>query len=582
MAIQIPKNRILKQNNYGDTSLDIVESFNLDLSSNLGAIKLTPHLRGRSVGDTGLKTVVSIDFYRDRYWALTDDVVFYSGVNPSAPSNGFTLDNTVNAPSTVLYEYSSLKVFNDKLYVVEGQGFRVLSGGTWSNPITTGLVSNSMHLLTVFGDKLYVTNIASNSQRIYNVNTSDVLSTTGTGTIDVGTVGIATFLDKSQNSIWAGYCDFGTGKGLVIQWDGETENLATQRIELESGVLAGCILDNVPYILNTQGRIMAYNGSSFVEVERLFKKSPFSFYNQSSSGADSFERLIHPNGMVVTDEGTILMLIKNTNKDSGSYENTIPSGIYEYDPKIGLYHKYSITNNTNGDEDYGQQRLLEVGGLFFRRIVSTQGSAQGIIVAGARVFTDATSSTYGIWYDQTLNTVQKWGYFITSKLLSAGASDTWMKIYAIYKKLLNNTDKIVVKYRTVEATPTQATITWTNSNAFTTTTNVSGYSVGDEVQVVNGKGAGKSAHILSITVASGTYTVTLDDNFSNVSGTAIALFDKWIKIGEVLSTDEQQQKALTLRDKNTSPWIQFKVCMQFTGENELYKLRIINDTLIKE
>ena len=141
MAIQIPKNRILKQNNYGDTSLDIVESFGLDLVSNIGAVRVSPHFKATGIGTSGLETVVAFEYYRDRYWALTEDVVFRGSTNPSAPSGGFTLDNTSNAPTTVLSNFASMSVFNDSLYVVEGTGFRKLNGSTWSNPITTGLTA---------------------------------------------------------------------------------------------------------------------------------------------------------------------------------------------------------------------------------------------------------------------------------------------------------------------------------------------------------------------------------------------------------------------------------------------------------
>ncbi len=94
--------------------------------------------------------------------------------------------------------------------------------------------------------------------------------------------------------------------------------------------------------------------------------------------------------------------------------------------------------------------------------------------------------------------------------------------------------------------------------------------VGYEVEVIQGTGSGKCAHITGVT-GSGTYTVTLDDDFTGVSGTAKIRIQNWIKSGVESSQSDEFYKFLI---GVTGERVQFKCCMLFTGENEIYELAV--------
>lgn len=580
MAKQIPQNKFLKQSNYGTTLGDTIESFNLDLNSNYGAIRGT---RMKKIIDSttsaDIEIPVAFAFYNFKYRFITDDFLYNGGANIS---DTFTKDASSGAPNGELSESSSdMKVFNNCLYVSGSDEVMKLNLTTWSTPITSGLTAARPHLLEAFGNKLYITD---EYYKVHSITTADTLNTTGTGTLDLGLDNswTITMLKAGLDSIWIGLVNSENGKGLVYEWDGETENIPTRKIELEAGVASGIVLNNVPYVLDIRGKLLRYSGTGFTEIDRLFLKSNIAL-DESNSLTNL--RFIHPNGMTITDYGTILFLIRNTKENSLGFEDTIPSGIYEYDPQIGLYHKMSISYSPTGATtvtDYGQQRLNNVGAIFFRRPILPTSGENGILLAGAQYFTNATTTAYGVFCDDTLDTTQKYSYFITSKLFADQIEDTWQKIYSIYKKLLASSDKIVLKYRTEEDSAIEATITWTSTSSFTTTTDLSAYSKGDEVQVIQGTGAGKLAHIATISLNTGTYTVTLDDTFAGATGTAKALVSKWIKLGEATFDESKQSKGMTLNTKNVSPWVQFKIGMQLTGKNELYKLRVINKTNINE
>ena len=588
MAKNIPQNKIiLKQNGYGKSLGDISSSFNLDLTSNYGAIRTTGmKLVTSNATQTDLDVPVSFQFYNGSYYALCDDFVFRGG---DVMSDAFQKDTRTNAPDGEPNDArDDMKVFNGSLYVSSSTEVFKLTGSTWSSPVTTGITS-SVHLLEAWEDRLYITN---GGTKVFSINTSDVISATGTATFDTklnNDEWAITMIKASSSSLWIGLLNYKNGEGLVYQWDGETENTYTNLYKVPNGVAAGVIKDNIPYIMDFSGKLLAFSGGSFQEVGRLFKEKKQLFYGSSDSNNDRF---MHPNGMSITPNNTIKFLISNQLNnvtDFRAYENDIPSGIYEYDPQIGIYHNYSPSYsavNTTTVTDYGQQRLdrnTTSGALYVRYANQiNEVSDNGTLLAGFRYQTNASAGTnFGIFIDDNLDTTQKFGYLVTTRQQAEQVIETWKSVYASYKRLNNATDKIVVKYRTDELPSTEATITWVTESSFTTTTNISAYGEDNEVQVIQGRGSGKSSQIATISEAGGTYTVTLDDSYAGASGTAKCLLSNFKKAGEIsIAGGDDRWKEMPTNQDNISYWIQYKVCLQFTGENELYRIRAINEVLV--
>lgn len=567
--ITIPKNTILKSKGLGDTIGDIIESFNLDLSENYGAIRTT-RTKKVTVSDGVLDKPVGFCVFGGNYYFVCNDYVYKGGSCPS-DSFSYVLNNT-----DISNAGADIKVFNNAIYVVVGGAiYKSTDGTNFSSAIGSGITSASPHLLETFADRLYITD---NYTKVRSISTSDVLTTDGQDysiNLNLGS-GVSygwsiTSLKKAGNLIWIGLSNSITGKGLIYSWDGVAQ-IPNEKFELSSSVIAGTVLNNIFYIVDRQGILKKYSGSSFTEVAKFTKENP-NFLNTT---------FIHPNGMQATDTGMIQILISNLYSGDLGYEDKIASGVWEYDPNIGLYHKYSCSvSSTSGTtlNDYGQIRIANVGALCVNKPLIPDTTKNGTLLFGANYYTNDSTTQYGLFCDDTIDTTQKYAYFTTSFILS-DTEDTWQKIYTTYKKLLNSTDKIILKYRTEDETPTTATITFTDIDRFTTITDLSGYGVGDEIQVIQGVGSGKSAHIKSI--SGGTYI--LDDNFPTavIGLTSKANISHWIKLGEATYDEMKQIKPFTMTKKNISPFLQIKVCMQFTGKDELYKLKIINDKHIKE
>ena len=403
-------------------------------------------------------------------------------------------------------------------------------------------------------------------------------------TINDNTRNVITFLRPVSNGIWIGTVNSRGGKGNIYFWDGEQTSInATYHLE-SAGALAGVIRDDVLYCMDADGRLLAFNGETFVEVDRLPIKENYLTGALLATG----DRWIHPNGMTVVDD-RILLLIDN-NYYIGSLKDTIqeniPSGIWEWSKDTGLYHKYSLSHcpvsggGGGSITDYGQNRFGVSGALgipgacAFLKQNQTPASDNGVLFAGAKLSTTATAQIFGIFIDDLNDTVQKYGYFVTPKIYSQNLQDAWQKVYIRHRKLLNSTDKIIVKYRVEEDDPVEATITWVDTDTFTVTASaVPDLAVGDEVEVIQGDGSGKCAHVSSFTGTT-TLTVNLDDTFTGVTTrTAKARFQKWKKCGE--GTDQTVKfHQFPIGANNT--WVQIKVCMQFTDENEIDDLLLVN------
>jgi hypothetical protein len=184
------------------------------------------------------------------------------------------------------------------------------------------------------------------------------------------------------------------------------------------------------------------------------------------------------------------------------------------------------------------------------------------VLAGIKYYTDATSTKGAIGITDVTNIIQKAGYFVTAQIGAEQVAEQWQKVIALYDKFKNSTDKIIIKYRTSEDDPVYGTGTWSEDDILRSTDDLSTVSGGDEVEILQGKGAGLCTHIKSIT---GNYRMTLDETISGMSGTCKFRVQKWKKVGEI--ADQEGSFTSLGFDSNASSWIQFKIFIIGTGRS---------------
>lgn len=489
--------------------------------------------------------------------------------------------------------YSDLAIYNDCIWATgtnalykKTKDIDLTDAGAWFRKDT---LSTSIHKMLYFKkhDLLYY---MSGSTMIRSVDVNDTINSSGNYTIDMGkSVGWNRTMVGTSQYIWIGTIRFNDAtdsaynnvSGAISQWDGFSTQVLNEFPLTTSGVLGMCVLDDIPYAIDTSGRILQYTGYSFKEISRLPLGDKMLLSVNDNNATYGYP--VHYNGMIATDNNTIQILVNNKNGDSvGSINENLPSGIWELDLTTNsLTHKQAPTLKTKDEatvRDYGQNRVLAVGALKKNMYESASASGKSETIAGISYFTDATTSKSGIFIDSPVNATtdlegQKRGYFVTTWYESTEIADIWERLWTTYKQFINATDKIVFKYRLLEEDPTYTNITWVNTNSFTTTTDVLAY-VGYEVEILQGVGSGACPQIVSVTNNAGTYTVVIDHDILGVTvTTAKARFQKWMKLAEVSGTI-MNYKEIPIMDKRSTQ-IQIKGVLEWTGDSEFNKM-IIN------
>lgn len=582
------------QTNRGNVLGTLWSTFGIDTISNPGAIRLGNKMKVNTSGVTNQGISVGFELFDGRMFTVAGTRVFKNTANNLITQ--FVEDASAGAVTTYDADYSDLIVFNSTLVASTASTkiySKVSNGsgtGAWTDR-SGSLSANTPHMMTYFDkfDRLYITN----GTKVHSSDISwSIASSAGDYFIDLTTErGTIVGIISTTNDIWLIMNKTtATGETLIrgasiLQWDGISSKITKEYRIPASGVLSVIIKNDIPYVMDSGGILRAWTGSEFKEVSRL----PFNnaLLGQSAVSGNS-ARFIHPRGMCVTPDDTILMLICNRNLYlTGSTENVnenLPSGIWEYDPDTrSIKHKHPITllsMSSTSITDYGQNRISKVGSLSYARVPEGTSSGMSSLICGMQIYVDATSTVNAIYIDSpfpTDNAVlpegQKAGYFVIDWIDSNNLKDAWQKLWVKYRQFLSATDKIVVKYRTRDKIAIEISITWASTTTFTTSTDLSLYT-GYEVEGLQGTGSGKCVHISSQS-GSGPYTVTVDDTVTGVTnGTAKVRVQNWKKAFTIQNqTDESTIKAIT---DSISERIQVKVYAEFTGNNEIFELGIVN------
>ena len=140
------------------------------------------------------------------------------------------------------------------------------------------------------------------------------------------------------------------------------------------------------------------------------------------------------------------------------------------------------------------------------------------------------------------------GYAVTAKVQAETVTEGLPNVFLRFRPLRTAEDKIVIKHRGVEKAgfPIRyASVTWTDGDTFTTTdTRFADVAEGHEIEVIAGRASGCLAHVSSISVNAGTYTVNLDESLPEVAASDVSYVtaDNWVKKQVITSSSETNAK----------------------------------------
>lgn len=561
---------------------DFWASFNMDLQSDLGVIKVSPRMKlaeNSSLANFGLP--VAFRHFDNRIYTIAGTRVFKSGTNAYPGVTNYGEDTSTGYKDTYDPRWSDMEIFNGQLFTTTNDELMskapapTNADGAWTERDGAFSDETTPHFLCYFKkfDRLYY----NDGDVVQSIDTTYTLAQTGDYSIDLNFEEGETIscVKATSTSIFIGTMRQsniqGDIRGNVYEWDGISDQVTAKYRLNNQGAMAMLIKDDIPWIMDARGALGRFTGYSFQEVGRLPRSSILP-YNLSSNDND---RWIHPNGFIVTEDDTFLVLVNNKLGDnSASVLENMPSGIWEFSEKNGFVHKYSIgyTSDTT-ITDYGQQKVSVVGALANMNLFTTNASRNGQYVCGVTYFTDGSSTSDGLFYDDSNDTLQKIGYFITPWLLASEVNDYWTKLCLKYRQLLNSADRIIVKKRTVELAPVYIDITWNDTSSFHTSTDMTAYDDTDyEVEIIQGVGSGRSFNIKNIS-SNNPWKVNIDGVMTGATGTAKARLQKWQK---VVVIDNQDTESDVTELDDISMRVQLKVILQFTGEGEFYELVLIN------
>lgn len=572
--MQVPNQKQIRQSNISDNEGEIVSSFGLDLTSNPGRIRVAPRLLQVSSTDSNSSITApatNFAYYGDgtgnKIWTMAGNALQYNNIYPntSFTTDSVSLPYPVDSTVTDIIDFAGNLVISTNTGGVGTIQYRAVGSSTYNQAAT--IFSSTNNFFFIYAQRLY---FLASSTTINSMTSSYVVATSGSFTTGISEDTQITCVLVGKNKIWIGTINTYTKKGGIHLWDGQATQILARYPLATQGVISGVLKDDVPYFIDVEGKLLGFNGSSFVEIDRL----PFERRIGTGAVNSTNTRFIHPRGMEVVD-GHIQMLINGVLSDAnGTLLSRCPSGIYELDDNNKIYHKYAISYTpvgTNIISDYGQERLVNVGALKQIKTVNPNTNANGTLLTSASFYKPDGTTTTAIFTEDTNDTVQKYGHFTTAWFDAAGIDENLQKIYVKVAKLLNSTDRVDVKFRLDKKDSIELAVNWLSPNTFTTTSDVTSYK-NYEAEITQGGGSGYCSKITNVVYSAGVSTVTLKDN-ANITGAGSigkVRFQYWIEAGASLQNTNRNYIEYAVGKTFTSA--QIKVCMTFTGKNELYSV----------
>lgn len=594
----MPQSLIPTQPNLGELIGDIFASFNLDLTSDLGRIKVSPRtIKIDADTDSGLSALVRVaQFIRtqargsDEWWAIADQKLFYSNANAD-PRTALIADATANSPTTQLsYLYSDADEFSGDLIVSLLTNLARLSAGTWTaswwittlgqRAMVTGIphpVRTIFNNLFLVGDQVAVNNEAGKGEKAgqASIHAIDINSNVSLNRLVFKKQFKVVFILTNNSEVWIGLSHKFSGKAEMIYWDGNSINF-NLNFKIDDPTLMGGTMDSdgVPCVVDGKGRLLRFNGRGFKEIARL----PIANNKYYKWGGPEWG--MHKNGICLIDGRINMLVTGGIHTDTKGGVEGFYSGIWEFDERIGLYHKHGVTNTNDNVINMGSPVVRRVGAL-----VETERQ-YGTFMGAVELSTDNDttlvnvvfiSDIFGTSGSTITDNVLKTGFFITRKYKIRELEDHWEQMALRFQKLLNSTDKIFIKYRTDfknYTNPNYKFATWATTTTITVASSqtMSDVSVGDEVLILSGKGAGICTKITALSLNAGNYTVTVDYTFTGASNgnTLLLQIKNWTTMPFSSSQDYISNQSIRFMDLpigDKSDEIQFKVVAFGKGDS---------------
>ena len=307
-----------------------------------------PYVMYTEVEDVDFECPLAILSDDDKYYAITTEDVF--SVDPRT-SDVTVSKLTAGSPPSAGFQSDGV-FFNSELHVSDSNGVHSYGSSTWVSDIT-GL-SNVPHPLCVSEHQQYLA--VGNGNQVPLYNTSYAVVTT----LTVPSDHVVTWIRWRANLLWIGTRNIQGGEAKVFLWNGSgTAAQAAYGVGSE-WAFSGCVYEALGTIavVSASGLLLYFNGSGFVPLkDESGNDMAFPVYYTGvpwGSSAATFNLIGKVASRGMEARGRRIYMVVNseisfTNGGTPSYLPNFPSGLWIFDPKVGLYHKAGMDHKKHAE-----------------------------------------------------------------------------------------------------------------------------------------------------------------------------------------------------------------------------------------
>lgn len=343
MSFRFPLNSKWTQSNTSDKFGSIAYSKCINLDED-GYLKLSPRIvnfydETATYGSSNFDIPVAFGRYTAGSMRIaTIDEPF----NLSVDETGKTIAEDTGSDNPNLTTSSHGVWFKGAFHETTSNNVRSNTAGTWTTDLITNLSSTSVrHAMAVFKNKNSLAISDGNLVKLYD--SSYALTITLTLPSDFEVMGLAYNNNKLGIITRLGNDSAGQNSdSYFFVWDG-----ATTSANAGYSIGTGSAFAITPYkssfaFVTSAGQLLYFNGGGFEELEH------FPFYSNEQRLGDFLSVISYGDNMVV--DGDVIYInvgftFDSINKRQETYVQNNPSGIWCYDPSVGLYHKYAPSNS---------------------------------------------------------------------------------------------------------------------------------------------------------------------------------------------------------------------------------------------
>lgn len=338
--IFIPPNRQWRQLNSGETFGSLFGTRNINFDQE-GYLKLALRPSALVYGTSNFTDVNSISYLRTEDSVIVNPGYYIlTGDNSGRP---FRIDLTTGVPYDLTADtnggsiggsrkYDAL-VWQGRWYVSGDTRFAYHNGNaTWTINLGS-LTTGNYHPMCVHEGLTSLGIGDGNTVLLYD--TSHALSTT----LTIPSAFNVRWIKYHNNNFYIGTKHKYGGDAYMFVWNGVGTAAQSSFPIKGEAILSGENYGSSIAVFTSKGQLLRFNGGGFEVLASL----PV-YYNTKSwaSTASSIGR-IHPRGMAA--DGELIYINLDGQLNDNSFLPNQPSGLWIFDPKIGLYHRAGYSNN---------------------------------------------------------------------------------------------------------------------------------------------------------------------------------------------------------------------------------------------